>query len=89
MEHLPIVIFEIVLCVFIAFAVLAEILLKQITNQQKKIKKLETELIKHKRYSDFLRTDIMTLKTRFKISVPIFRVDYEYIKLSDAEYIFR
>ena len=158
MEHLPIVIFEIVLSVFIAFAVLAEILLKQIINQQKKIKKLETELdfqiqkyselekfvhsntemvsceavlepiwyekdprylddllerigyslvkkmskkfnermlerikelIKHKRYSDFLRTDIMTLEPRFKISVPIFRVDYEYIKLSDAEYIFR
>jgi hypothetical protein len=44
MEHLPIVIFEIVLSVFIAFAIFAEILLKQIINQQKKIKKLESEL---------------------------------------------
>ena len=158
MEHLPILIFEIVLCVFLAFAALAEILFLQIEKKKKKIKKLETELdfqiqkyselekfvhsntemvscevelepiwydkdpryldsllermgyslvkkmsekfndrmlerikelIKHKRYSDFLRTDIMTLEPRFKISVPIFRVDYEYIKLSDAEYIFR
>ena len=158
MEYLPIVILEIVLSVFIAFAVLAKILLKQITEQQKQIKKLETnldyqvkkymqldkfvhsntemvscvaelepywyekdpkyldsllerigyklvkkmsetfnermlervkELVVHKRYGDFLRTDVMTLKPRFKISVPIFRVDYEYIKLSDAEYIFR
>lgn len=47
------------------------------------------ELVVHKRYGDFLRTDIMTLKPRIKISVPIFRVDYDYIKLSDAEYIFR
>lgn len=158
MEHLPIVIFEIVLCVFVAFAVLAKILLKQITNQQKKIKKLEAELdfqiqeysrlekfvhsntemvsceavlepmyyekdpkyldsllermgynlvrkmsekfnermlerikelIVNRQFSNFIRTDIMTLKPRFKISVPIFRVDYNYIKLSDAEYIFR
>lgn len=158
MEYLPIVIFEIVLCVFLAFAALAEILFLQIEKKKKKIKELESELdilihqynelekfvhsntemvsciaelepvwyekdpryldsllermgnslvrkmsekfnermlerikelIKHKRYSDFLRTDIMTLKPRFKISVPIFRVDYEYIKLSDAEYIFR
>ena len=158
MEHLPIVIFEIVLSVFIAFAVFAEILLKQIINQQKKIKKLETELdfqiqkyselekfvhsntemvsceaelepmyyekdpkyldsllermgynlvrkmsekfnermlerikelIVNRQFRNFIRTDIMSLKQRFKISVPIFRVDYEYIKLSDAEYIFR
>ena len=158
MEYLPIVIFEIVLCVFIAFVVLAKILIKQITNQQKKIKKLETELdfqiqkyselekfvhsntemvsceavlepiwyekdpryldsllermgyslvkkmsekfkermlerikelIVNRQFSNFIRTDITTLKPRFKISVPIFRVDYEYIKLSDAEYIFR
>lgn len=165
MEHLPIVIFEIVLCVFLAFAALAEILFRQIANKQKKIKELDTELdilmnkyeqldrkyevlekfvhsntemvccevelepvwyekdpkyldsllevignslvrkmsekfnemmlerikelITHKRYSEFLRTDINSLKPRFKIRVPIFRVDYEYIKLSDAEYIFR
>lgn len=158
MEHLPIFIFEIVLCVFLAFAALAEILFRQIANKQKRIKDLETELyiliqqydelekfvhsntemvscmaefepmwyekdpkyldsllermgnslvrkmsekfnermlerikelIKHKRYSDFLHTDINSLKPRFKISVPIFRVDYDYIKLSDAEYIFR
>lgn len=158
MEHLPILIFEIVLCVFIYFAVFASFLLKQITNQQKKIKKLETELdfqiqkyselekfvhsntemvsceavlepiwyekdpryldsllerignslvrkmsekfnekmlerikelIVNRQFSSFLRTDINSLNPRFKISVPIFRVDYEYIKLSDAEYIFR
>lgn len=158
MEYLPIFIFEIVLCVFLAFAALAEILFRQIENKKKKIKELESELgnlihqynelekfvhsntemvscmaelepvwyekdpryldslvermgnslvrkmsekfnermlerikelIKHKRYSDFLRTDIMSLKPRFKISVPIFRVDYEYIKLSDAEDILR
>lgn len=158
MEHLPIFIFEIVLCVFLAFAALAEILFLQIANKQKKIKELETELdilihqydelekfvhsntemvscmadlepvwyekdpkyldsllermgnslvrkmsekfnermlerikelITNKHFSDFLRTDINSLKPRFKISVPIFRVDYEYIKLSDAEYIFR
>lgn len=47
------------------------------------------ELIKNRCYSDFLRTDIISLKPRFKISVPIFRVDYNYIKLADAEYIFR
>ena len=158
MEHLPIFIFEIVLCVFLAFAALAEILFLQIANKQKKIKELETELhtlihqynelekfvhsntemvscmaelepvwyekdpkyldsllermgntlvrkmsekfnermlerikelITNKQFSDFLRTDINSFKSRFKISVPIFRVDYEYIKLSDAEYVFR
>lgn len=158
MEHLPIFIFEIVLCVFLAFAALAEILFRQIVNQQKKIKKLETELnyemqqydklekfvhsntemvgciaelepvwyekdpkyidrllerignslvrkmsekfnemmlkrikelITNKHFSDFLRTDINSLKSRIKISVPIFRVDYNYIKISDAEDIFR
>jgi len=47
------------------------------------------ELIVNRQYSNFIRTDIMTLKPRFKISVPIFRVDYNYIKVSDAEYIFR
>lgn len=158
MEHLPIFIFEIVLSVFIAFAVLAKILIQQIEEKKKKIKKLESELgilvqqynklekfvhsntemvsceaelepiwyekdpkyldsllermgynlvrkmsekfnermkerikelIVNRHFSNFIRTDIMTLKPRFKISVPIFRVDYEYIKLSDAEYIFR
>jgi hypothetical protein len=47
------------------------------------------ELVVNRRFSNFMRTNIMTLKPRFKISVPIFRVDYDYIKLSDAEYIFR
>ena len=47
------------------------------------------DLIVNRRFSSFLRTDINSLKPRLKISVPIFRVDYEYIKLSDAEYIFR
>ena len=47
------------------------------------------ELIVNRQFRNFIRTDIMSLKPRFKISVPIFRVDYEYIKLSDAEYIFR
>ena len=158
MEHLPIVIFEIVLSVFIAFAVFAKILIQQIEEKKKKIKKLESELgilvqqyneiekfvhsntemvsceavlepiwyekdpryldsllermgynlvrkmsekfnermlerikelIVNRQLSNFIRTDIMTLKPRFKISVPIFRVDYNYIKLSDAEYIFR
>lgn len=158
MEHLPIVIFEIVLSVFIAFAVLAEVLIKQIANQQKKIKKLETELdyemkqydmlekfvhsntemvscmaelepiwyekdpkyldslcermgyklvrkmsetfnermlerikelVKQRCFHKFLRTDLMSLTTRLKVSVPIFRVDYDYIKISDAEDILR
>lgn len=158
MEHLPIVIFEIVLSVFIAFAVFAKILIQQIEEKKKKIKKLESELgilvqqynelekfvhsntemvsceaelepiwyekdpryldsllermgynlvrkmsekfnermlerikelIVNRQFSNFIRTDITTLKPRFKISVPIFRVDYGYIKLSDAEYIFR
>lgn len=44
MEHLPIVIFEIVLSVFIAFAAFAEILIQQIEEKKKKIKKLESEL---------------------------------------------
>ena len=44
MEHLPIVIFEIVLCVFLAFAALAGILFQQIEEKNKKIKKLESEL---------------------------------------------
>lgn len=44
MEHLPIVIFEIVLFVFLAFAVLAEILFQQIENKKEKIIELETEL---------------------------------------------
>ena len=47
MEHLPIVIFEIVLCVFLAFAALAGILFQQI-EEKKKIKKLESELDKLK-----------------------------------------
>ena len=158
MEHLPIVIFEIVLSVFIAFAVFAEILIQQIEEKKKKIKKLESELgilvqqyneiekfvhsntemvsceaelepiwykkdpkyldsllermgynlvrkmsekfnermlerikelIVNRQLSNFIRTDIMTLKSRLKISVPIFRVDYNYIKLSDAEHILR
>ena len=158
MEHLPIVIFEIVLSVFIAFAVFAEILIQQIEEKKKKIKKLESELgilvqqynelekfvhsntemvsceaelepiwykkdpkyldsllermgynlvrkmsekfnermlerikelIVNRQLSNFIRTDTMTLKSRLKISVPIFRVDYNYIKLSDAEHILR
>lgn len=44
MEHLPIFIFEIVLCVFLAFAALAGILIQQIEEKKKKIKKLESEL---------------------------------------------
>ena len=44
MEHLPIVIFEIVLCVFLAFAALAGILFQQIEEKKKKIKELESEL---------------------------------------------
>lgn len=44
MEHLPIVIFEIVLCVFLGFAALAGILFQQIEKKKKKIKKLESEL---------------------------------------------
>lgn len=158
MEHLPIFIFEIVLCVFLAFAALAEILFRQIVNQQKKIKKLETELnyemqqydklekfvhsntemvscmaelepiwyekdpkyldslcermgntlvrkmqetfnermlerikelVKQRYFHKFLHTDLMSLTTRLKVSVPIFRVDYDYIKISDAEDILR
>lgn len=158
MEHLPIVIFEIVLCVFLSFAALAGILFQQIEEKKKKIKDLESklgilmyqydelekfvhsntemvsceaelepiwyekdpkyidsllermgyslvrkmsekfnermlerikELIVNRQLSNFIRTDIMTLKQRLRISVPIFRVDYDYIKLSDAEYIFR
>lgn len=158
MEHLPIVIFEIVLCVFLAFAALAEILFRQIVNQQKKIKKLETELnyemqqydklekfvhsntemvscmaelepiwyekdpkyldsllermgntlvrkmsekfnermlerikelVKQRCFHKFLHTDLISLTTRLKVSVPIFRVDYDYIKISDAEDILR
>lgn len=158
MEHLPIFIFEIVLCVFLAFAALAEILFRQIVNQQKKIKKLETELnyemqqydklekfvhsntemvscmaelepiwyekdpkyldslcerigntlvrkmqetfnermlerikelVKQRYFHKFLHTDLISLTTRLKVSVPIFRVDYDYIKISDAEDIFR
>ena len=158
MEHLPIFIFEIVLCVFLAFAALAEILFRQIVNQQKKIKKLETELnnemqqydmlekfvhsntemvscmaelepiwyekdpkyldslcermgynlvrkmsekfnermlerikelVKQRYFHKFLHTDVISLTTRLKVSVPIFRVDYDYIKISDAEDILR
>lgn len=44
MEDLPIVIFEIVLCVFLAFAALAGILFQQIEEKKKKIKELESEL---------------------------------------------
>lgn len=159
MEHLPIVIFEIVLSVFIAFAVLAEILIKQTIKQREKINELyeqiklrdmqlqelekfvhsNTEMVRcvaelqpmyykkdPNKYldslcerighsmvnqmslkfnermlkrikellmdgylrSEFLNTDVMSLKTRFRVSVPIFRVDYEYIKLADAEDIF-
>ena len=44
MEHLPIVIFEVVLCVFLGFVVLAGILFQQIGEKKKKIKKLESEL---------------------------------------------
>lgn len=156
MEHLPIFIFEIVLCVFLAFAALAEILFRQIANKQKKIKELETELgilihqynelekfvhsntemvscmaelepiwyekdpkyldslcermcynlvrkmsetfnermlerikelVKQRYFHKFLHTDLMSLTT--KVSVPIFRVDYDYIKISDAEDILR
>lgn len=158
MEHLPIFIFEIVLCVFLAFAALAEILFRQIANKQKKIKELETELgilihqynelekfvhsntemvscmaelepiwyekdpkyldslcermgynlvrkmsetfnermlerikelVKQRYFHKFLHTDLMSLTTRLKVSVPIFRVDYDYIKISDAEDILR
>lgn len=158
MEHLPIFIFEIVLCVFLAFAALAEILFRQIVNQQKKIKKLETELgyemdqydklekfvhsntekvsciaelepiwyekdpkyldslcerigynlvrkmsetfnermlerikelVKQRCFHKFLHTDLMSLTPRLKVIVPIFRVDYDYIKISDAEDILR
>lgn len=154
MEHLPIVIFEIVLSVFIAFAVLAEILIKQTIKQREKINELyeqiklrdmqlqelekfvhsntemvsvianlepmyyekdpkyldslcermgyklvrkmsETfnermldrikELVKQRYFHKFLHTD----STSLKVSVPIFRVDYNYIKISDAEDILR
>ena len=55
MEHLPIVIFEIVLCVFLAFAALAEILFQQIEEKKKKIKKLESELcILVKQYNELV-----------------------------------
>lgn len=159
MEHLPIFIFEIVLCVFLAFAALAEILFRQIIKQREKINELYEqiklrdmqlqelekfvhsntemvsvianlepmyyekdpvkymdslcehigysmvnqmsqkfndrlknrikEMLKNRYFERFLHCDIMTLRTRVKISVPIFRVDYEYIKLADAEDIFR
>lgn len=158
MEHLPIVIFEIVLCVFLAFAALAEILFWQIEEKKKKIKKLESEigilvqqynelekfvhsntemvscmaelepiwyekdpkyldslcermgntlvrkmsetfnermlerikeLVKQRYFNKFLHTDLISLTTRLKVSVPIFRVDYNYIKISDAEDILR
>lgn len=154
MEHLPIVIFEIVLSVFIAFAVFVEILLKDTIKQREKIKQLheqiklrdmqlqelekfvhsntemvscmaelepiwyekdpkyldslcerigntlvrkmqETfnermlerikELVKQRYFHKFLHTDLISLTTRLKVSVPIFRVDYDYIKISDAE----
>lgn len=158
MEHLPIVIFEIVLSVFIAFAVLAKILIEQTIKQSEKIKELYEqiklrdmqlqelekfvhsntemvsvianlepmyyekdpvkymdslcerigysmvnqmsqkfndrlknrikEMLKNRYFKRFLHRDIMTLRTRVKVSVPIFRVDYEYIKLADAEDIF-
>lgn len=158
MEHLPIFIFEIVLSVFIAFAVLAEILIKQTIKQREKINELYEqiklrdmhlqelekfvhsntemvsvianlepmyyekdpvkymdslcehigysmvnqmsqkfndrlknrikELLKNRYFERFLHCDIMTLRTRVKVSVPIFRVDYEYIKLADAEDVF-
>jgi hypothetical protein len=53
MEHLPIVIFEIVLSVFIAFVVFARILIKQITDYQKQIKKLEADIeIKINQYQE-------------------------------------
>lgn len=158
MEHLPIFIFEIVLCVFLAFAALAEILFRQIEEKKKKIKKLESEigilvqqynelekfvhsntemvscmaelepiwyekdpkyldsllermgntlvrkmsekfnermlerikeLVKQRCFHKFLNTDLISLTTRLKVSVPIFRVDYDYIKISDAEDILR
>lgn len=44
MEHLPIVIFEIVLSVFIAFAVFAQILLKQTIKQREKINELYEQI---------------------------------------------
>lgn len=159
MEHLPIFIFEIVLIVFIAFAVFAKILIECEVKQRKKINELyeqiklrdmqlqelekfvhlNTEMVScvaelqpmyykkdpnkyldslcerighsmvnqmslkfNKRMlkrikellmdgylrSEFLNTDVMSLKTRFRVSVPIFRVDYDYIKLSRAEDIF-
>lgn len=44
MEHLPIFIFEIVLCVFLAFAALAEILFRQIIKQREKINELYEQI---------------------------------------------
>ena len=158
MEHLPIVIFEIVLCVFLSFAALAGILFQQIEEKKKKIKKLESELgilvqqynelekfvhsntemvvcvaefepmyyakdpkkyldrmcerigysivnkmaenfnermlgrikelINDRCFGEILHTDVMSLRKNFKVSVPVFRVDYEYIKVADCENIF-
>ena len=157
MEHLPIVIFEIVLCVFLAFAALAGILFKQIENKKKKIKELESklgilmyqydelekflhsntemvgciaefkplyyekdpkyldslcehighslvnkmsekfnermlgrikELINERCFGEILHTDVNSLRKMFKVSVPIFRVDFNYIKVADCENIF-
>lgn len=47
------------------------------------------ELVKQRYFHKFLHTDLMSLTTRLKVSVPIFRVDYDYIKISDAEDILR
>lgn len=53
-----------------------------------RLKNRINEMLKNRYFERFLKCDIINLRTRVKISVPIFRVDYEYIKLADAEDIF-
>lgn len=72
------------LCEHIGYSMVTQMSQKFNERMKNRIK----ELIKNRYFERFLHCDVMTLRTRFKISVPIFRVDYDYIKLSDAEDIF-
>ena len=46
------------------------------------------ELINDRCFGEILHTDVMSLRKNFRVSVPVFRVDYEYIKVADCENIF-
>lgn len=58
---------------------------KEVDDYIRSLKAENKRLLKNRCFEKFLHCDVMTLRTNVKISVPIFRVDYDYIKISDAE----